>query len=271
MHSPVRHAPCCTTPDEHIRLLLRGTRRSASASQMTARSTAILPGILLLGYTLAAKAQSGSAAAQTPQFDAPAGYWDRTLPVPRRALELTLSTSLVAGLGQAADHANDHVSQTVNSGTSFQLGVGYRASPAWMLGVSTAYEPYDKGPADSSATKTEGAVARAGVTYHFSPSSRTAPWVSGGAGYRWLRETGTAASKHDFHGFELANLATGLDLRVAPRVAFGPALGVAINALLWDGSHFTAEQNLSVFWYLGVQARVDLAGSELNVNNVALR
>jgi hypothetical protein len=235
---------------------------------MSFRRTTGLTVAVLLSYSLTSQAQSSEVSAQT---DAPAAFWDRSVAAPRKALELTLSTSLVAGLGQATDPANRHVAETVDSGTSFQLGVGYRVAPNWALGITSAYEHYDKGPTDSSATTPQGAVARADLTYHFSPNSRTDSWLSGGTGSRWLHESDASGSVHDFYGFELARLAAGLDLRVAPRVAFGPAVGADVNALLWDGSHLSADQHLSVFWYLGVQVRVDLAGNELSANSVALR
>jgi hypothetical protein len=236
---------------------------------MRFRISTIAPLVLFCGHAAISKAEppAGISVEQAP--DEPRAYWDQTLSAPRQALELSLATSLVAGLGQIPRGGKDRASETLDSGTSAALGVGYRASPSWAFELSTAYEFYDKGPTSGTATSADGAVARVSATYHFDSRTRTDPWLKAGAGYRWLQESDAMGTVHEFHGFDLTGLAAGLDLRVDPRIAFGPALGADLNLLLWDRSHATTDPHVSVFWYLGVQVRIDLSGRLLSARDLA--
>ena len=236
---------------------------------MNVRAFAAAQLVFFCGHAVIAKAQPS---VDTPTEQSPdnlTAYWDQPVPAPHRAFELTLTTSLVAGMGQVPGGGGDSVSETLDQGTSVAVAVAYRASPTWALELGTAYELYDKGPTMAAATSARGAVARVSTTYHFDSSSRTDPWLKGGVGYRWLQQSDSLGTSHEFHGFELTGLAVGLDLRVDPRFAFGPALGADLNLLLWDRSHAATDPRLSIFLYLGVQARVDFSGRLLHAKELA--
>ena len=226
--------------------------------------------LLISSYSGLARAQAAAETALVRASDEPPAYWDQTVPAPRRALELSFNPSFVAGSQAAAGNARD-VSERLASGTSAALGLGYRASATWELELGAAYEFYDKGPVGVAAASARGGWARLSSTYHFAPNARTDPWLRGGAGYRWLKESASGSSSHDWRGFEPISIATGLDLRVDRHFAFGPALGAGIDVFLWDRSRAAADPRPSLFWNLGVLMRFDFGGRKLSGTQVARR
>jgi hypothetical protein len=227
--------------------------------------------LLMSGHGGLAHAQSSQGADTVPTSGEAPAYWDQTVSAPRRAIELSLSPSFVMGTRAVAGNARDSVTETLASGTSAALGLGYRASSAWELEIGGAYEFYDKGPAAVATASARGGWARVSTTYHFAPNARTDPWFRGGAGYRWLEESVSAANSHEFRGFELMSLAAGLDLRVDRHFAFGPALGAGLDLFLWDGSRAAADPRPGIFWNLGLLTRFDFGGRARAATDVAAR
>jgi hypothetical protein len=111
-------------------------------------------------------------------------------------------------------------------------------------------------------------VAGISGTFHIMPYNRVDPWVRLGTGYRMLWVTGDERVPDTrWHGFQIAKLDIGADLRTSEDVAIGPTVGVGLNEFVWRNPIGSAEdqqidgKRVVPFVYAGVEARFDLAGS----------
>jgi hypothetical protein len=196
-------------------------------------------------------------------------YWKKPVRAPYNAFELTLGTGYTQGFGRLGG-GSPHVDQVAQEGMGFELGGGYRISPRWSLGLSGQYQEFR--PATSLAgtntgVGTRGFVAGANGTYHFNPEQSVDPFVQFGAGYRLLWEMHQTTLPDTLrHGFQLARLAVGADLRMTEDVSVGPVVGADLTAFsfLRTGSINEAPNisnwGLSTFVFAGLQGRFDMGG-----------
>ena len=192
---------------------------------------------------------------------------------PDRAFELTLGSGYTRGFGSLQDGANQDVDDRIGNGVTFELGLGYRASPRWMFGVSGGYQRYESGDEIPEAISSHGANARLDATYHSRPYSHVDPWVKGGVGYRLIYESDAplAMDEARLHGFDLASVNLGLDLRAGREFAVAPFVGADLTTFLWDGEDAIDDPRLSTFLYAGLQFRLDIGGNTARSTNVASR
>jgi len=238
------------------------------------RSTIVMLGTasiaVLLGQTGTAGAQAIVEQQQPPDLE-------RTtregVPAPDRAFELTLGSAYTRGFGSLQEGPDQDVDDRVGNGVSFDLGLGYRASPRWMFGVSGGYQRYESGDQIPDEYSIHGANARLDATYHFAPFSRLDPWLRGGVGYRLIHETDAPAGMDEarLHGLDLASLNLGLDLRPGRGFAIAPYVGADLTTFLWDGNDDLDDSSLSTFFYAGLQFRLDVGGSRTRTTGVASR
>jgi hypothetical protein len=186
-------------------------------------------------------------------------YWNRRIPAPTRALELTLGTGYAQGFGdlQQGSALND----TAQAGMSVDLGAAYRLTPRWALGVAGGYQFYDAGDNSVGDSWPRGATGRVEASYHFEPFSRLDPWLAFGAGYRYLGERNQPGGNAHLHGLELASLNAGFDLRVDRQLGIAPLIGAGLDTFLWDGSSAIDDPRLSAFLFAGLRVRLDLGPS----------
>jgi len=216
-------------------------------------------------------AAAGTARAQSSPETA-GTFWDQSVAAPSDALELTVGTGYTQGFGQYQKGSVNNLKDVAGPGIGFDLGVGYRLSPTWMIGATGAYQAYDAGNFEGD-TSAGGAIGRVDATYHLATYSRLDPWIKGGLGYRYLCECGTPSTRAGarLHGFELLNLSAGLDLRFDKQVALSPIVGASLTTFLWDRTDAIADPRLGVFAYGGLQARFDIGGSYARPMGIAAR
>lgn len=222
---------------------------------------------LILGTlgTAAAQEQPGEAARPNPEgaYTADTATWDYgergQVPAPSNAFELMLGTGYTQGFGDLQEGTS--VNDTAEAGMGFELGLGYRFSPRWALGVSGGYQFYQEGDELVEDEMARGATARIDATYHFAPYSRIDPWAKLGTGYRYLCECDQPGDNAHLHGLELANLNLGFDVRVSKQFAFSPVIGGGLDVFFWDGTDEIDDPRASAFVFAGLQARFDLGGS----------
>lgn len=181
------------------------------------------------------------------------------VPAPSRAFELTLGSGYTQGFGDLQEDVS--VDSTAQAGVSFDLGLGYRLSPRWAVGLSGGYQMYDEGDQLVNDEMSRGVTGRVDATYHFSPYSRLDPWLKLGTGYRYLAERDQPGGNSHLHGLELAHLNLGFDLRAGRQFALAPLIGGGLNVFLWDGTDAIDDPRPSAFVFAGLQARFDLGGS----------
>jgi peptidoglycan-associated lipoprotein len=208
--------------------------------------------VLPAALVVMAAATSGSALAQEDASSRHAHY----LEPPRHALELTLGTAYTQGFGLLEQGVN---MQTVSqAGVGLDFGLGYRIDPHWMIGATGEYQDMRAQRAQS----VRGVATGFQVAYHFAPSYRADPWVSLGAGWRFLYET-YEATNHTIltQGLEMARVMVGLDWRVSREVAMGPVIGADLDEFLaQDDRGGLQNPGVSTFVHAGLLGRFDLGG-----------
>ncbi len=175
---------------------------------------------------------------------------------PSSALELSVASGYTQGFGML--QGGTGMPDTVTEGIGFDLGVGYRLSQRWALGLAGQYhELY--APHAAGARGMTGGVA---ASYHFDPQARLDPWLEIGTGYRLLWLDRSSPNNNVLsHGFELARARIGLDVRMSPGVAVAPVIGADANLFLWQDagtSSAISTPRVNTFVFAGLQGRFDV-------------
>lgn len=195
----------------------------------------------------------------------PPSYFAEPVLAPRDALELGVGAgysqgtmSPVAGVGPT---------DLTKAGGAFSLRVGYRFTPEFALHLFGEYDEFVPGDAFSNAG-TRGGVAGVNGTFHILPYQRIDPWVRLGVGYRMLWATGDPAVADTlWHGFQLARVNVGADLRTTEDFAIGPTIGIDLSECVWKnpagdaGDEEILGKREVPFVDAGLEGRFDLAGS----------
>ncbi|HET9956105.1 MAG TPA: outer membrane beta-barrel protein [Polyangiaceae bacterium] len=195
---------------------------------------------------------------------------------PSQALEISVSGGFAQGFGDVSK--TTRISDFARDGASLQLGLGYRLSPRFMLGVYAEGAGYEHGALNSKETDSVGAAAGIQVQYHFAPFQRVDPWLSAGVGWRGYWETEDDSVKRSLQGVDSLRLQAGVDCRLTPQIALSPVLGVSIAKFLAEKQpgqsdfHEIDSPRSNVFLFAGAMGRFDLGGlSYRNPTQVASR
>jgi hypothetical protein len=152
----------------------------------------------------------------------------------------------VRQIGNFRDSNVNALSDDTHGAIPLWLDVGYRLTPALVLGVYALYgvvlpkagavgDPLGGGcPEGLDCT---GGGVRFGVQaqYHFSPAAFVDPWLGLGVGYEWITShvegqvIGLPIDVRTEHsGPELLHLQGGVDLRTSAALAFGPFAALSL-------------------------------------------
>lgn len=192
-------------------------------------------------------------------------YLRAPLRAPREAFELGLGTSYTQGFGNIA--AARRLRDIAGGGIDLGLTLGYRSSPGVGLGLTTSYQQFRTAPSLRKGTDVRGAAMGVQASFHLAPFERVDPVLSLGTGYRffWTAPPGPRNNVLT-HGFELAKVSAGLDIRVSDSVALGPFLGGGLNYFVWQnpegpqGNQKLQNRRVNSFVFAGLQGRFDLGG-----------
>lgn len=216
------------------------------------------------GAALAVFASASTASAQEAEMP---GYVRQPVRAPRNAFEIGVMPGYTQGFGAIAREAPT-VQSITGAGFGASLALGWRATPNWHLGWTGQYQELNADDANlARGTSTRGVLTGVDGTYHFTPFQRVDPWIQAGAGYRMLFVAPEGPNNNVmFHGFELARLTAGIDIRVSEDVAIAPVVGADLNMFLWRneqgvGNRALEGQRVSTFVFAGLQGRFDLGGT----------
>jgi hypothetical protein len=204
-------------------------------------------------------------------------YFSERIRAPKDALELGVGAAYSQGTMSPAEGVGS--TDLTKAGGAFSLQVGYRFVPHFGLSIFGEFNEFTPGNALAGDAKTRGGVAGINATAHLLPFDRIDPWVRLGTGYRMLWVTGTPdVPDTRWHGFQLAKLDIGADLRTSEDVAIGPTIGVGLNQFFWRnpegdaGNEEISGKRLVPFVYAGIEARFDIAGARRRpVSDIASR
>lgn len=213
-----------------------------------------------------AMASSGAAWAQGgPAVEERAGAWPK-LAAPAHAFEIGVSSGYVRPFGDLAQ--GRRIGAIADGGLGAGLELGYRVSPRW--GLSWAGQYHESNPADElrGDNDVRGLSTSIQGTLHLAPYERVDPYLTAGAGYRFLgRTTDGPGNDRVAHGFQLAKLQAGIDARITPEIAVGPYVAGDLDLFVWDnpegprGNVEIGDTSFSTFFSVGVQGRFDLGGT----------
>ena len=208
----------------------------------------------------------GTSAAQAQERVEPPPYLAERVRAPRDAFELAVGAGYSQGTMSPAQGTG--ATDLTKAGGAFSLHLGYRMTPAFALSIFGEYDEFAPGNGLSSSAGTRGGVAGINGTFHMAPYQRVDPWVRLGVGYRTLWVTGDPNDADTlWHGFQLAKLELGADLRTSEDVAIGPVIGADLSEFVWqnpageEGDQEIANKRVVPFVYAGLQGRFDVAGS----------
>jgi hypothetical protein len=220
--------------------------------------TMLLPGATALAVL--ALAHDASAADR----DRGTGYLEGIVPAPAGAAEITVGGGYTQPFGQITKGGGNNVEDVANAGGAVEVGIASRMTPWTSVGITGAYEQYATGRTIDTESSARGALFGINAQYHFAPFRRADPWVKLGVGYRMLWQSPSAGPNVMYHGFELAKVQVGVDVRASPMLAIGPMIGADLNLLLWQRSNGenTAinDPRVNTFVFAGLQARFDTGG-----------
>jgi hypothetical protein len=221
---------------------------------------------MLVGSTVVA-VTAFAAMAGAAEIDTGESYLNQHEAAPKNAFELTAGANYTQGFGQINAGAANNINDVANAGIGFNLGVGYRVSPAVSVGVNGEYQEFSTSNTIDPGSSSRGMAYDVNVQYHFNPYRRMDPWVKFGTGYRFLWQVPSNANATTvmFHGFDFGKLQAGLDIRSAPGVAFGPMIGADLNVFFWERPNGGSNTNVTdprvnTFIYAGLQGRFDMGG-----------
>jgi len=136
------------------------------------------------------------------------------------------------------------------SGATIGIGVGYGVSRNVELGVSASLAPLSGGNS-CSACKGRLTDALLYVSYHLVQGARFDPWVRFGVGPAELHLSGNGKD-FDYVGLTWANVTFGGDWFASKYIGFGPVLSCALQSYL----HTPADRSASVAERLTIGMRV---------------
>jgi peptidoglycan-associated lipoprotein len=189
------------------------------------------------------------------------GYFAQDVEAPTNAFELSVGTGYTQGFGSLQSGVG--MKDVITPGFAVDLGLGYRIDPRWAVGLTGQYQEF----VAERSSGARGLTAGLAAAYHFSPYTRTDPWLQLGTGYRLLWETHPDPTPNLLtHGFELAKLTLGVDIRVDKDVALAPVIGADLTLPLWQsvgGNNSVAINNptVSTFVFAGLQGRFDVTST----------
>lgn len=182
-------------------------------------------------------------------------------PAVREAVEVTVAGGYAQGFGKIRGSGRTEIKDVAVGGIALDLGIGYRMHRSFSVQAVGQYAELT--PASSLGAGAGMRTIAGGVagTYHFAPAQRFDPWLSLGAGYRALYERYDAEADATTHGFELARLVIGVDVRSGV-VAIAPIVGADANLFVWDqraGTHAAgSDAHLNTFVFFGIGGRFDI-------------
>ncbi|HSN97780.1 MAG TPA: hypothetical protein VLS89_05760 [Candidatus Nanopelagicales bacterium] len=195
-------------------------------------------------------------------------YMRAPVRAPANALEIGVNTGYTQGFGDIAQGQN--IGNTADAGLGAGLTLAYRASPYFSIGANAQYQAFNADQTLADDTSIMGMTVGPQATFHFAPYQRVDPHISLGTGYRMLWQSPEGPNNNVLiHGFQLAKLNAGLDIRVNDSVALGPMIGADVNMFVWRnpegarGNQRIDDLGVNTFVYAGLQGRFDVGGQRV--------
>jgi hypothetical protein len=198
-------------------------------------------------------------------------YFEREMAAPQRAFELGVSGMYNQGSGNLTDTASPtaasgrRIQDVAGAGVGAELDLGYRFIPELAAGAFVSAAEYNR-EVQPTGTNVRSLTAGLQGQWFFRPFTTVNPWLGLATAYRghWVvPETGGTTQRH---GWEVARLQLGLDLRASEEVSVGPYIGGGVDVFFSEKTPGAAARNLAGppaagFFGAGILGRFDLGGT----------
>jgi hypothetical protein len=214
----------------------------------TMRHARTIVGIGLFGSLALVWTESASAQERRPS------YLNESLPAPSNTFELKLGTGYTQGFGNVAP--NQSILSVGGAGIGVGIDADWRATPQASIGLESQYQEFTT--QNNSATR--GLAFNVGATYHTTPEKRGDFWLRLGTGYRMLWDVhpgGNPNINNMYHGFDIATLKVGYDVRTSADAAIAPVIGADLQTFTWQNADRLSTTQVGTFIYAGIQGRVE--------------
>jgi hypothetical protein len=210
----------------------------------------VIVGASLVGASVVSWAASASA----QEREKGVSYLNESLPAPSRAFELKLGTGYTQGIGNVAP--GQSILSVGGAGLALSFDTDYRMNPRSSVGLEAQYQEFTT----QNNGGTRGVAFNVGGTYHLSPEKRGDLWGRLGVGYRMLWDVHPEfdiKTTNMYHGFDVATLKIGYDIRTSSDIALAPVIGANLQTFIWKDATQLSTVQLGTFIYAGLQARFD--------------
>jgi hypothetical protein len=173
---------------------------------------------------------------------------------PERAFELKFGSGYTQGLGNV--EPGKTITSVSGAGIGASVDFDYRATPTVSGGLEVQYQEF----VNQNNSGSRGLALNVGVTYHGSPHKNADPWIRLGTGYRMLWDVHPDSAPNTtnlYHGFDIATLKVGYDLRAGGDVAVSPVIGADLQTFDWRDGDLLNSTSVGTFIYAGIQGRFD--------------
>lgn len=202
----------------------------------------------------------------------------RRVAAPKNALELGVGVGYNQGVGDITNRSGDRVQDFSGAGIGAEVDVGYRFSPAFMLGLYGLGTEYNANNSLASGTNVRDLTAGIQANWHFMPFGSIDPWVGLGSGYHGYWVVPDSGPNTIRQGLELARVRAGVDYRIRPEVSVGPFIGADASLFLSEklpgdtSFHAIDGEKVNYFFFAGLGGRFDTIGQAIPPpSNVASR
>jgi hypothetical protein len=187
---------------------------------------------------------------------------DREVEAPSNAFEITVGTGYSQGGGEVGG-GMQHLEDISGPGGAFELELGYRINPTWLVGAYGSFSAYDNADLEDGSSVL-GATAGLFGAAHLRPDRSVDPWVSLGAGWKALWLTPDRGKDTSLQGFELARLRIGVDYRINKHTSISPEVGGSLGMFVSQDSPMTtdyteiSDKKVNFTGFAGVAGRFDI-------------
>jgi hypothetical protein len=203
------------------------------------------------------------------------GYFERRMAAPVSAFEIGVSPLYNQGWGNLTDvessaaAAGRKLQDTAHAGAGIELDLGYRVMPMFTVGAFGTITEFNRD--DRLATDTNVRSVTAGVQgqWFARPYHVINPWVGLGSAYRGFWTVPEVGGITQRHGWQIARLEIGVDLRASREISIGPYVGGSVDVFFKEKIPGQDSRNLngppvSGFFMAGVNGRFDIGGQYVN-------
>jgi hypothetical protein len=200
------------------------------------------------------------------------GYFQRQMAAPSRAFEIGVAGLYNQGWGNLTDAVSPlaavgrRVQDVSGAGVGAEIDLGYRFMPQMAAGVFAQGSEFNRDDRLASGTNVRTLTAGLQGSWFFRPYRTINPWVGLGSAYRghWIVPDVGGITQH--HGWQIARLQVGVDMRASREISIGPYVGGSVDVFFSEKLPNQPSRNLdgppvAGFFGAGLQGRFDLGGN----------